>query len=110
MVTRYGSPEVTGSSMNGSHPPPLGGHKGPPSVHPTALAPTESGIDAQTYPQVAHRGYVAEQFGTYDLIDFVVVLIGSILSGEPTLSAFYELLFNDRCSVFLLQSVSPPVQ
>jgi hypothetical protein len=28
----------------------------------------------------------------YDLIDFVVVLIGSGLSGEPTLHAFYEQL------------------
>ncbi|MBO0783379.1 MAG: hypothetical protein J2P37_31590, partial [Ktedonobacteraceae bacterium] len=31
-------------------------------------------------------------FGTYDLIDFAVVLIGYILSGEPTLLAFYERL------------------
>jgi hypothetical protein len=28
----------------------------------------------------------------YDLIDFAVVLIGYILSGEPTLLAFYERL------------------
>jgi len=32
------------------------------------------------------------RIGQYDLIDFVVVLIGYILSGEPTLLAFYEWL------------------
>jgi hypothetical protein len=32
------------------------------------------------------------RFGHYDLIDFVVVLIGYALSGEPTLEAFYERL------------------
>src|SRR5258708_8083824 len=30
--------------------------------------------------------------GTYALIDFVVVLIGYALSGEPTLRAFYDRL------------------
>jgi len=30
--------------------------------------------------------------GSHDLIDFVVVLIGYILSDEPTLKAFYERL------------------
>jgi hypothetical protein len=32
------------------------------------------------------------RFGTYDVIDFVCVLIGYVLSGEPTLKAFYERL------------------
>lgn len=32
------------------------------------------------------------RFGHYDLIDFVAVLIGYALSGEPTLLAFYERL------------------
>jgi hypothetical protein len=32
------------------------------------------------------------RFGQYDLIDFVVVLIGYAVSGEPTLLAFYERL------------------
>jgi hypothetical protein len=32
------------------------------------------------------------RFGSYDLVDFVAVLIGYILSGEPTLLAFYERL------------------
>ncbi len=51
---------------------------------------------------LAHEGIltaIAEQvrfararFGNSDLIDFVAVLIGSILSGEPTLLAFYERL------------------
>ena len=36
--------------------------------------------------------FARARFGTYELIDFVVVLIGYALSGEPTLLAFYERL------------------
>ena len=36
--------------------------------------------------------FTRARFGTYDLIDFVAVLIGYVLSGEPTLLAFYERL------------------
>ncbi len=36
--------------------------------------------------------FARARFGTYDLIDFVVVLIGYALSGEATLKAFYERL------------------
>src|SRR5215469_5278634 len=36
--------------------------------------------------------FARARFGHYDLIDFVTVLIGYILSGEPTLLAFYERL------------------
>ena len=36
--------------------------------------------------------FARARFGTYDLIDFAVVLLGSVLSGEPTLLAFYERL------------------
>jgi hypothetical protein len=36
--------------------------------------------------------FARARFGHYDLIDFVAVLIGYILSGEPTLLAFYERL------------------
>lgn len=36
--------------------------------------------------------FARARFGTYDLIDFAVVLIGYALSGEPTLLAFYERL------------------
>lgn len=39
-----------------------------------------------------HVRFARTHFGHYDLIDFVVILIGSILSGEPTLLAFYERL------------------
>ncbi len=44
--------------------------------------------------QISHHraGAVRARFGHYDLIDFVAVLIGYILSGEPTLQAFYERL------------------
>jgi hypothetical protein len=36
--------------------------------------------------------FARARFGQYDLIDFVVVLIGYTVSGEPTLQAFYERL------------------
>jgi hypothetical protein len=36
--------------------------------------------------------FARARFGQYDLIDFFVVLIGSVLSGEPTLLTFYERL------------------
>ncbi len=36
--------------------------------------------------------FARARFGTYDVIDFVAVLIGYVLSGEPTLQAFYERL------------------
>ena len=36
--------------------------------------------------------FARARFGQYDLIDFAVVLIGYILSDEPTLKAFYERL------------------
>ena len=39
-----------------------------------------------------HVRFARARFGQYDLIDFVAVLIGYILSGEPTLLAFYERL------------------
>ena len=43
------------------------------------------------------------RFGRYDLLDFAVVLIGSILSGEPTLSRFLAAL--DQASVEALQTL-----
>jgi hypothetical protein len=36
--------------------------------------------------------FARARMGTYELIDFVVILIGYALSGEPTLQAFYEHL------------------
>jgi hypothetical protein len=36
--------------------------------------------------------FARARFGIYDTIDFVVVLIGYALSGEPTLKTFYERL------------------
>jgi hypothetical protein len=36
--------------------------------------------------------FARTRFGTYDVIDFIVVLIGYVISGEPTLLAFYERL------------------
>jgi hypothetical protein len=36
--------------------------------------------------------FARARFGQYDLIDFVAVLIGYVVSGEPTLLAFYERL------------------
>lgn len=39
-----------------------------------------------------HVRFARRRFGIYDTIDFVVVLIGYALSGEPTLESFYERL------------------
>src|SRR6266487_6796050 len=39
-----------------------------------------------------HVRFARARFGQYDLIDFVAVLIGYAVSGEPTLLAFYERL------------------
>lgn len=39
-----------------------------------------------------HVHFARTRFGHYELIDFVAVLIGYILSGEPTLLGFYERL------------------
>ncbi len=36
--------------------------------------------------------FARARFGTYDLIDFAIVLVGYVLSGEPMLLAFYERL------------------
>jgi len=44
-------------------------------------------------PAIAERvRFARARMGSYDLIDFVVVLIGYPLSGEPTLRAFYDRL------------------
>src|SRR5258708_26162077 len=40
-----------------------------------------------------HVRFARARFGQYDTIDFVVVLIGYALSGEPTLKTFYDRLF-----------------
>ncbi len=37
--------------------------------------------------------FARARFGQYDLIDFAVVLLGYIISGEPTLQAFDERLY-----------------
>src|SRR5437588_9618207 len=36
--------------------------------------------------------FARPRFGTYEVIDFVVVLLGYTISAEPTLLAFYERL------------------
>ncbi len=50
---------------------------------------THTGILKKIQDQVR---FARVRFGQYDLIDFVVVLIGYVVSGEPTLLAFYERL------------------
>jgi hypothetical protein len=50
---------------------------------------THTGILKTIQEQVR---FARARFGQYDLIDFVVVLIGYAISGEPTLQAFYERL------------------
>lgn len=39
-----------------------------------------------------HVQFARARFGTYDTIDFVIVLLSYTLSGEPTIQAFYERL------------------
>jgi hypothetical protein len=46
--------------------------------------------------------FVRARFGTYDTIDFVIVLLSYALSGEPTLQAFYERLAPFRDDVAAL--------
>jgi hypothetical protein len=36
--------------------------------------------------------FARRRFGTYEVLDFVVVLLGYTVSGEPTLQQFYERL------------------
>ena len=50
---------------------------------------THTGILKTIQEQVR---FARARFGHYDLIDFVVVLIGYAVSGEPTLLAFYDRL------------------
>jgi hypothetical protein len=50
---------------------------------------TVSGILKNIEEQVR---FARARFGTYDLVDFVAVLIGYAVSAEPTLQAFYERL------------------
>jgi hypothetical protein len=50
---------------------------------------THTGILKKIQDQVR---FSRARFGQYDLIDFVAVLIGYAVSGEPTLLAFYERL------------------
>src|SRR6266568_4323851 len=50
---------------------------------------THAGILKAIQDQVR---FTRARFGHYDLIDFVAVLIGYAISGEPTLLAFYERL------------------
>jgi hypothetical protein len=73
-------------------------------ITPTSLPsmPTFLGEVAAFAQVLAHTGilktiqdqvrFARARFGQYDLIDFVAVLIGYAVSGEPTLLAFYERL------------------
>lgn len=52
---------------------------------------------------IIQRGRFARaRMGIYDLIDFVVVLLGYALSGEATLQAFYERLSPFACEFMAL--------
>jgi hypothetical protein len=50
---------------------------------------TSSGLLTTIEQQVR---LVRPRFGTYEVLDFVVVLLGYAISGEPTLLAFYDRL------------------
>ena len=69
---------------------------------PSPAIPTWMGEVAACAHVLTHTGmfktiqeqvrFARARFGQYVLIDFVAVLIGYVLSGEPTLLAFYERL------------------
>jgi hypothetical protein len=72
------------------------------SSEPVPAVPAWFGEVAVTAHALRHLGVLAtieervrfarRRFGHYDLIDFVVVLLGYAISGEGTLEAFYESL------------------
>lgn len=49
-----------------------------------------------------HVQFARARFGTYDTIDFLIVLLSYALSGEPTLAAFYDRLAPFRDEVAAL--------
>src|SRR5258708_19893929 len=70
--------------------------------HSLAATPSWMGEVAAFARVLAHTGILTQiqeqvrfaraRFGQYELIDFVAVLLGYMLSGEPSLLAFYERL------------------
>jgi hypothetical protein len=50
---------------------------------------TRQGLLAEISEQVR---FSRKRFGTFEVIDFIVVLMGYAISGEPTLAAYYERL------------------
>jgi len=60
---------------------------------------TQTGIISAIEEQVQ---FARARFGTYDTIDFVIVLLSYALSGEPTLKAFYDRLAPFRDDVAAL--------
>ena len=68
-----------------AHTSPMDGRSGRFCASPHA----RSGIVKQIQQQVR---FARVRFGRYDLIDVVAVLLGSILSGEPTRLSLYERL------------------
>ena len=50
---------------------------------------TRLGLLAEISEQVR---FARKRFGTFEVLDFVVVLLGYAISGEPTLAAYYERL------------------
>jgi len=60
---------------------------------------TQTGIISALEEQVQ---FARARFGTYDTIDFVIVLVSYALSGEPTLKAFYDRLAPFRDDVAVL--------
>lgn len=64
---------------------------------PTFLGEVEAFAQVLTHEGILNAiqdqvRFACARFGQYDVIDFVAMLIGYGLSGEPTLQAFYERL------------------
>lgn len=65
---------------------------------------THTGILKTIQEQVR---FARARFGTYELIEFVVMLIGYAVSSEPTLKAFYERLAPFAESFMALDAAKP---
>jgi hypothetical protein len=58
-------------------------------VAAVAHVPTQAGVLSAIQD---HMQFARARFGLYDTIDFVIVLFGYALSGEPTIASFYDRL------------------
>jgi hypothetical protein len=90
---------MTGERMSTDHPSSVTIH---PEASPISSVPAWFGEVALLAHTLTRLGLLSEiservrftrkRFGTFEVIDFVVMLMGYAISGEPTLKAYYERL------------------